>query len=135
MLLLTLLHVFNVDGSTPSTSASQTASSTFARVFSSLPFIKSSGYAIPFTLESRIPPYLQPFYRRATTTYARVGTQTAFVQTAAVLEVLHVLLGWVRSPLPTTAMQVSSRLFLVWGITEQFDIVSAFARTPLTISD
>lgn len=63
-------------------------------------------------------------YRRSTTTFARVGTQTAFVQSFAVLEVLHVLFGLVRSPLQTTVMQVSSRLFLVWGITEQFPLVS-----------
>ena len=54
------------------------------------------------------------------TTYSRVGPQTAFVQTFAILEVVHVLLGWVKSPLATTGMQVSSRLFLVWAVTEQF---------------
>ncbi|KAF7782501.1 hypothetical protein Agabi119p4_1877 [Agaricus bisporus var. burnettii] len=56
-------------------------------------------------------------YQRAQTTYLRVGTQTAFVQSFAILEVLHVMLGWVRSSLPTTASQVASRLFLVWGVT------------------
>ncbi|KAK2459623.1 hypothetical protein APHAL10511_008378 [Amanita phalloides] len=55
-----------------------------------------------------------------TTTYIAVGPIVAYVQTTAVLEVVHVLLGLVRSPIPTTAMQVSSRLFLVWAITEQF---------------
>lgn len=60
------------------------------------------------------------------TTYARVGPQTAFVQTFAVLEVLHVLLGWVKSPLATAGMQVSSRLFLIWGVTEQFPEVRFF---------
>ncbi|KAG0701337.1 PTPLA-domain-containing protein [Suillus ampliporus] len=38
----------------------------------------------------------------------------------AALEILHVLLGFVRSPLPTTVIQVSSRLILVWGIVERF---------------
>ena len=38
----------------------------------------------------------------------------------AVLEVLHALLGWVRSPLATTLIQVSSRLYLVWGVTHMF---------------
>ncbi|KAF9515542.1 hypothetical protein BS47DRAFT_1372006 [Hydnum rufescens UP504] len=38
----------------------------------------------------------------------------------AILEVVHVFLGLVRSPLGTTAMQVASRLTLVWGIVENF---------------
>ncbi|KAG1878359.1 PTPLA-domain-containing protein [Suillus subluteus] len=42
------------------------------------------------------------------------------VQSLAALEILHVLLGFVRSPLPTTVIQVSSRLILVWGIVERF---------------
>ncbi|KAF7585232.1 hypothetical protein BBP40_011612 [Aspergillus hancockii] len=40
----------------------------------------------------------------------------ATTQTLAVLEILHSLLGIVRAPLTTTAMQVASRLLLVWGI-------------------
>ena len=41
--------------------------------------------------------------------WARVGTPLLYVQTAAVLEILHCLLRWVRSPLFTTVMQVRSR--------------------------
>lgn len=37
-------------------------------------------------------------------------------QTAALLEVLHSLLGVVRAPVTTTAMQVASRVWIVWGI-------------------
>ncbi|KAG5930848.1 hypothetical protein E4U53_002103 [Claviceps sorghi] len=48
--------------------------------------------------------------------YAGVGEWTKWTQTMAVLEVLHSLLGIVRAPLATTAMQVSSRLLLVWPI-------------------
>lgn len=40
----------------------------------------------------------------------------SYVQTAALFEVLHSLLGWVRAPVMTTVMQVASRLFLVWGV-------------------
>lgn len=58
-----------------------------------------------------------------TSTYSALGHIVPYVQTTAILEVLHVLLGWVRSPLPTTIIQVSSRLLLVWGITEQFNSV------------
>lgn len=38
----------------------------------------------------------------------------AYVQTGAFLEVLHVMLGWVPSQLLSTAMQIASRLFVVW---------------------
>jgi len=38
------------------------------------------------------------------------------VQTLAVLEVGHAALGVVRSPPGTTALQVASRLFVVWGV-------------------
>ncbi|KAG6896468.1 hypothetical protein C0992_008056 [Termitomyces sp. T32_za158] len=60
-------------------------------------------------------------------TYARAGTPTAAVQSLAILEVIHVLVGWVRSPLPTTTAQVASRLFLVWGIVDQFPEVRTSA--------
>jgi len=123
---LLLVHVFNLDGSSASLpgASPKTASSTLSRLVSSVPFLKSSGIApASITFESRLPVYLQPLYRRSLTSFARVGATTAFVQTFAVLEVFHVLLGWVRSPLATTGIQVFSRLFLVWGIAEQFDTV------------
>ena len=41
-------------------------------------------------------------------------------QSLAALEILHSLTGLVRAPLATTAMQVSSRLLLVWGIMYPF---------------
>ncbi|ESW28471.1 hypothetical protein PHAVU_003G289100 [Phaseolus vulgaris] len=43
-----------------------------------------------------------------------------FAQTAAVLEILHGLVGLVRSPITATLPQISSRLFLVWGILWSF---------------
>ena len=42
------------------------------------------------------------------------------VQTAACLEVVHSLIGLVNSPAFTAAMQVSSRLLLVWGFTRVY---------------
>jgi len=117
---LTVVHMFNLDGNTDAIQAhSKTSTLVFLRFMSSLPLpkvLKSSSN----TLESRLPPYLQPIYHRSSSTYLRVGTQTAIIQTFAILEVVHVLLGWVRSPLQTTVMQVSSRLFLIWGVVEQF---------------
>ena len=80
--------------------------------------------APPFVwVPSLLPAHLAPLYTRACTTYAAVGTVTARVQTAAVLEVLHVILGLVRSPLPTTTVQVASRLFSVWAIAARFPSV------------
>lgn len=43
-----------------------------------------------------------------------------FAQTAAVLEILHGLVGLVRSPITATLPQIGSRLFLVWGILWSF---------------
>ncbi|CAO3616321.1 unnamed protein product [Cunninghamella blakesleeana] len=42
------------------------------------------------------------------------------VQTAAIFEIVHSLIGWVRAPFLTTLMQVLSRLLLVWGVNDIF---------------
>jgi len=112
ILILTLIHVFNLDGRASIVPAP--AGRTAASILTDLFFTSSS------KVESRLPLFLKPIYQRSMTTYSRVGPQTAFVQTFAILEVVHVLLGWVKSPLATTGMQVSSRLFLIWAVTEQF---------------
>ncbi|RAL16087.1 protein tyrosine phosphatase-like domain-containing protein [Aspergillus homomorphus CBS 101889] len=41
-------------------------------------------------------------------------------QSLALLEILHSLAGLVRAPVTTTAMQVASRILLVWGIMYPF---------------
>lgn len=48
--------------------------------------------------------------------FQAVGTPLKVVQTAAVLEVVHSLTGVVRSPVFTTAIQVVSRIWALWGI-------------------
>jgi len=84
-------------------------------------------------IPSFIPANLVPLYQRACTTYDELRTTTASVQSAAVLEVLHVLLGLVRSSLATTTIQVASRLFSVWAITACFPSVrSSPSRLPPT---
>jgi len=80
--------------------------------------LKASGPLV--WVPSFLPTRLVPLYLRACTTYDAVGETTARVQSVAVLEILHVLFGLVRSPLPTTAVQVASRLFSVWGIAARF---------------
>lgn len=48
---------------------------------------------------------------------------TRWVQTLAVLEIVHSLVGFVKSPIFTTFTQVYSRLLLVWGILYMFPSV------------
>ncbi|KAL1939924.1 hypothetical protein VTO73DRAFT_9624 [Trametes versicolor] len=114
VLLSTLVHVFNL--------ADAHSGTPLHAFFARLPFLPRALASNPTAarLEAALPVWAVPALRRAGTAYARVGAQTAFVQSFAVLEVLHVLLGWVRSPLITTLIQVASRLYLVWGITGQF---------------
>uniref|UniRef100_K3XAL3 very-long-chain (3R)-3-hydroxyacyl-CoA dehydratase n=1 Tax=Globisporangium ultimum (strain ATCC 200006 / CBS 805.95 / DAOM BR144) TaxID=431595 RepID=K3XAL3_GLOUD len=49
-------------------------------------------------------------------TWDAVGFPLQIVQTMAAMEIVHAAIGFVRSPLGSTLMQVSSRLWLVWGI-------------------
>ncbi|KRY90715.1 Alpha-N-acetylglucosaminidase [Trichinella pseudospiralis] len=49
--------------------------------------------------------------------YSVVGYQVEFFQTLALLEIVHSYTGLVRSPTVTTAIQVLSRLFILWPIT------------------
>ncbi|KAI4147994.1 MAG: hypothetical protein L6R39_002940 [Caloplaca ligustica] len=52
--------------------------------------------------------------------YEAAGDITKWTQTVAVLEILHSAFGLVRSPLPTTLLQVTSRLLVVWAVVDQF---------------
>ena len=52
----------------------------------------------------------------------------AFTQSIAILEVLHSLVGNVRASPLTTAMQVASRLLLVWGVVGTFPEVVVKSR-------
>ena len=53
--------------------------------------------------------------------------QVKVVQTVALLEPIHIMLGFVRANLGTTVAQVASRLALVWGVLELFPEYAAFA--------
>ncbi|KAJ3279005.1 hypothetical protein HDU76_009669, partial [Blyttiomyces sp. JEL0837] len=69
--------------------------------------------------------------------YPTMGQIVLWVQTAAVLEIFHSLFGFVRSPVLTTIMQVSSRLTLVWLVAEQFpyvQVVGHWAYTSMVIA-
>lgn len=69
---------------------------------------------------SRWPEPLATLLVRASSMFASIGGLVALVQSIAILEVVHAAIGWVRSPVPTTAIQVASRLFMVWAVTEKF---------------
>lgn len=122
VLLCTLIHLFALD-TIPQTSPPSLLA-TLSQKLASIPYFtpapESSRANATKWVEQFLPPDLIPIVRRAATTYSRVGYQTAIVQSFAILEVVHALLGWVRSPIATTVMQVSSRYYLVWGIAHYF---------------
>ncbi|EPQ31896.1 uncharacterized protein PFL1_00095 [Pseudozyma flocculosa PF-1] len=70
---------------------------------------------------SHLPKPVATLLERASSSHNHIGALVAFVQTFAILEVVHAALGWVRSPVPTTAIQVASRLFMVWAVSEKYD--------------
>lgn len=74
-------------------------------------------------IAAMVPGQLLDIYNRMITTYDVVGSTVAIVQTAAALEIVHSVVGLVKSPLPTAVIQVYSRLFLVWGVTQKYEQV------------
>ncbi|KAL5714414.1 very-long-chain (3R)-3-hydroxyacyl-CoA dehydratase [Ranunculus cassubicifolius] len=52
--------------------------------------------------------------------YTAVERPLQLAQTAAVLEILHGLVGLVRSPITATLPQIGSRLYVTWGILWSF---------------
>lgn len=126
-ILITLVtHLLTPTALPTAPPATTKASNTLTRFLSSIPYLKSNTLLAPSTtaqVESSLHPYLVPYFKRAATAFGKVGETTAWVQTLAVLEIVHAVLGLVRSPLGTTVMQVFSRLALVWGIAEQYEIV------------
>lgn len=55
--------------------------------------------------------------------YRKIGLLVKYTQTLALIEVVNTVFGFVKASPFTTAIQVSSRLLLVWGICHQFPIV------------
>ncbi|PAN32270.1 hypothetical protein PAHAL_5G474500 [Panicum hallii] len=52
--------------------------------------------------------------------YEAVEQPLLFAQTSALLEILHAIIGFVRSPVSATLPQLSGRLFVTWGILWSF---------------
>lgn len=111
VLVLTLNAVAN-----PPTIKAQ-ASSFFSRVLSYLPVSVGSKVRATNQLSASLSATVARFVPPS---YSASFSAVAPVQSLALLEVIHVIVGLVRSPLPTTAMQVASRLLLVWGIVARF---------------
>ncbi|MCD7463202.1 Very-long-chain (3R)-3-hydroxyacyl-CoA dehydratase PASTICCINO 2 [Datura stramonium] len=67
--------------------------------------------------------------------YDAVEKPLLLAQTAAILEILHGLVGLVRSPVSATLPQISSRLYVTWGILWSFpEIRSHILVSSLVIS-
>ena len=87
---------------------------------------EAKGLLAPFNnifIAAIVPAQLLGIYTRMATTHDVVGRAVAMVQTTAALEIVHALSGLVKSSLPTAVMQVYSRLFLVWGVTQKYEQV------------
>ncbi|KAI8636128.1 tyrosine phosphatase-like protein [Parasitella parasitica] len=57
------------------------------------------------------------------------------IQSTALFEIVHALLGWVRTPIITTVMQVFSRIFLIWAVNFPFpQIHSHWSYATMVIS-
>ncbi|KAI8611948.1 tyrosine phosphatase-like protein [Chytriomyces sp. MP71] len=57
--------------------------------------------------------------------YEDIGDYLLVTQSFAVLEILHSLVGLVRSPVLTTSLQVASRLIMVWLVCDAFPTVTS----------
>ena len=65
--------------------------------------------------------------QRASGMHAYVGSAVLVMQSTAVLEVVHALLGWVKANPMVVAMQVASRVLILWFVSEQYQ---AAATSP-----
>ncbi|CAH9070194.1 unnamed protein product [Cuscuta epithymum] len=59
--------------------------------------------------------------------YRAVEKPLLLAQTAAILEILHGLVGLVRSPISATLPQIGSRIYVTWGILYSFPQVQTHA--------
>lgn len=113
VIVLSTLIKHLVSGPQPHSPPIQFAADVLARFrLVKIDIVKSYAHLFP----ERIAQLLE----RASTSHKFVGSAVALVQSLAVLEVVHAAIGWVKSPVATTAIQVSSRLFMVWAVTERY---------------
>ena len=65
--------------------------------------------------------------------YADVGTALKIFQTGAVLEILHAIVGLVKSNPMLTGFQVFSRVFVTWAIVHPFQAAQVCRGFPLLL--
>ncbi|XP_041360875.1 very-long-chain (3R)-3-hydroxyacyl-CoA dehydratase 2-like [Gigantopelta aegis] len=65
----------------------------------------------------------QFFMKGQNSVYKEVNALLKIVQTAAILEIVHCAVGFVRSNVLLTAIQVYSRVFVVWAVIHSVSIV------------
>lgn len=70
---------------------------------------------------------LRPPWRRDSSmrVHYAVGGLVCTAQTLALVELLHSLFGWVRSPTTAVGMQLFARLWCVWGVAENSPVAAA----------
>jgi len=66
--------------------------------------------------------------------YHVAGTFVRWTQTLALLELAHAVTGVVRAPLGTTALQLASRMVLVWFVVERFPVGRHWAYTSMLVA-
>jgi very-long-chain (3R)-3-hydroxyacyl-CoA dehydratase len=96
------------------------------------PALRCSGYVL---LGWWTPPPLRPFFGFANRNWQVFEAQLLgstlqlllVFQTLTLLELVHAMLGWVRASPGTTALQICSRLFVLWLIVGRF--ASALAQS------
>ncbi|CAD5233810.1 unnamed protein product [Bursaphelenchus xylophilus] len=68
-----------------------------------------------------------------TSLYENVEWELQIFQTAAILEIVHSLVGLVRSPVMTTVTQVFSRVFVLWAIMYKVPSSRASIGVPMLL--
>lgn len=101
----------------PAAAGKKPAASGLTRIYLFLYNLVSLGLWASCTLRTAllIPQHLEQ-HGTLSAIFAQVFPLLALTQSLAALEIVHSLVGLVRAPVMTTAMQVASRFLVVWGV-------------------
>jgi very-long-chain (3R)-3-hydroxyacyl-CoA dehydratase len=101
----------------PGAAGKKPAASGLTRIYLFLYNLVSLGLWASCTLRTAllIPQHLEQ-HGTLSAIFAQVFPLLALTQSLAALEIVHSLVGLVRAPVMTTAMQVASRFLVVWGV-------------------
>lgn len=127
LLTLVATHLFSsVPPKSPLNPAPIPSSSTASGWLASLFAPKKKTIIPPAVVKN---PKWTNFVAKASNTYYAkgIGLYALLVQSLAVLEIVHSSLGLTKSPLKTTAMQVASRLLVVWFWVEKNESVRLYS--------